>query len=77
MGVSEMTRFGFTADDFDKLAQLMADCILRGEAVKEDIQKLRAAHTEMKYCFTDQEVEDAHGSAGGKDRSVREENLYF
>ena len=37
----------------------MADCILRGEAVKEDIQKLRAAHTEMKYCFTDQEVEDA------------------
>lgn len=59
MGVSEMTRFGFTADDFDKLAQLMADCILRGEAVKEDIQKLRAAHTEMKYCFTDQEVEDA------------------
>ena len=59
MGVSEMTRFGFTADDFDKLAQLMADCILRGEAVKEDIQKLRAAHTEMKYCFTDQEVEEA------------------
>lgn len=59
MGVSEMTRFGFTADDFDKLAQLMADCILRGKAVKGDIEKLRAAHTEMKYCFTDQEVEDA------------------
>ena len=59
MGVSEMTRFGFEAKDFDRLAGLMADCILRGEAVKEDIQKLRAAHTEMKYCFTDQEVEDA------------------
>ena len=59
MGVSEMTRFGFTADDFDKLAQLMADCILRSQAVKEDVEKLRAAHTEMQYCFTDQEVEDA------------------
>ena len=45
MGVSEMTRFGFTADDFDKLAQLMADCILRSQAVKEDVEKLRADHT--------------------------------
>ena len=33
-----MTRFGFEAADFDRLAGLMADCILRGKDVKEDVK---------------------------------------
>ena len=33
MGVNEMTRFGFGPAEFDKLAQIMADCILRGREV--------------------------------------------
>ena len=53
MGVNEMTRFGFEKEDFAKLASIMADCILRGKNVVDDVAKLRAAHTEMRYCFND------------------------
>ena len=59
MGVNEMTRFGFGPAEFDKLAQIMADCILRGKEVKEDIESLRAGYTEMKYCFNEDQVASA------------------
>lgn len=51
MGVSEMTRFGFGPDDFEKLAELMAACILNGTNVSKDVEALRAQHLEMQYCF--------------------------
>ena len=56
MGVNEMTRFGFEKEDFAKLAAIMADCILRGKEVDEDVAKLRSAHTEMRYCFNDDQA---------------------
>ena len=59
MGVNEMTRFGFGPAEFDQLAQIMADCILRGKEVKEDVMKLRAGYTEMKYCFNDDQAAGA------------------
>ncbi|MCI8301176.1 MAG: glycine cleavage system protein T, partial [Oscillospiraceae bacterium] len=59
MGVNEMTRFGFGPAEFDQLAQIMADCILRGKEVKEDVMKLRAGCTEMKYCFNDDQAAGA------------------
>lgn len=59
MGVSEMTRFGFEEKDFDQLASLMADCILRGREIKGDVERLRAGHTEMRYCFDDAAINDA------------------
>ena len=59
MGVSEMTRFGFTKDDFAALAAIMADCILRKQDVREDVLRLRQAHTVMQYCFDDAEMEEA------------------
>ena len=59
MGVSEMTRFGFEKEDFAKLAELMADCILRSKDVSGDVEKLRAAHTQMRYCFDGPEFESA------------------
>jgi len=59
MGVSEMVRFGFTFDDFARLASLMADCILRNEDISEDIAKLRAEHLEMQYCFRGEEFDAA------------------
>jgi len=59
MGMSEMTRFGFTKKDFEDLAVLMADCILRGKDVTEDVIRLRSAHTQMHYCFSDEEFETA------------------
>nr|MCR5135097.1 glycine cleavage system protein T [Clostridiales bacterium] len=56
LGVSEMTRFGFTADDFAKLADLMAACIKDGTDVSEEVRKLRAQHLEMQYCFKDADM---------------------
>ena len=66
MGVSEMTRFGFGAKEFDKLAQLMADCILRGKDVSADVEKLRSEYTTMHYCFDDKQFEDALENLAGK-----------
>ena len=59
MGVSEMTRFGFESKDFDRLAGLMADCILRGTEIKDEVRKLRSEHLEMRYCFNDAEIDEA------------------
>ena len=59
MGVSEMVRFGFTKDDFAKLASLLADCILRNKDISEDVAKLRGEHLEMQYCFKGEEFEAA------------------
>ncbi|MBR2156456.1 MAG: glycine cleavage system protein T [Clostridia bacterium] len=59
MGVSEMVRFGFTFDDFAKLAALMADCILRNKDISEDVAKLRSQHLEMQYCFKGEEFDAA------------------
>jgi aminomethyltransferase len=66
MGVSEMTRFGFEEKDFDQLASLMADCILRGREIKGDVERLRAGHTEMRYCFNDAAINDALEQLAGK-----------
>ena len=57
-GVQEMTRFGMGADDFQQLAQLMADVILRGKNVKEDIRAFRQRFLEMRYCFGGDQFED-------------------
>ena len=61
MGVNEMTRFGFGKKEFEQLASLIADCVLRNKDVSEDVEKLRAGYTEMKYCFSDAEMEAALG----------------
>ena len=37
MGVSEMTRFGFGQAEFETLAGLMADCILRNKDISKDV----------------------------------------
>ena len=59
MGVSEMTRFGFGKQEFSKLANLMADCILRGKNIKEEVAKLRSDYTKQLYCFDDKEFTKA------------------
>jgi len=56
LGVAEMTRFGFGYQEFEQTAELMADVILRNKNVKEDVRKLRGSYTNMKYCFTDDDV---------------------
>ena len=65
MGVSEMTRFGFGFAEFDRVAELMADCILRGRDVSEDVARLRENYTTMHYCFDDKQFDEALESFAG------------
>ncbi|GHO76205.1 serine hydroxymethyltransferase [Ktedonobacter sp. SOSP1-85] len=48
IGVSEMTRYGMDEQAMGELAQLMHDAV-RGQQVKEQVNKLRARYTEMRY----------------------------
>jgi aminomethyltransferase len=57
MGVSEMTRFGWGRDEFDRAATLIADILLRGKSIGDEVKALRSDYTEMKYCFTDEELD--------------------
>ena len=59
MGVSEMTRFGFGQTEFTELAGLMADCILRGKDVGQEVSRLRSRCTTMHYCFDGPEFQTA------------------
>ncbi len=59
MGVSEMTRFGFGKEEFTALAKLIADCVLRGKDVGEDVAKLRSGYTRQLYCFDDAQFAEA------------------
>jgi len=61
MGVSEMTRFGMECKDFQELAGLMGDVIIRGSSVKKHIVSFREKFLEMEYCFKDDELEDLPG----------------
>ena len=54
-GVQEMTRFGMKADDFARLAGLMADVIIRNKDVKEEVSLYRGDFPEMKYCLSPEE----------------------
>ena len=68
MGVSEMTRFGFGPKEFDRLAGLMAECILHGTHIGQAVSDLRKDYTEMRYCFKDkaftETLEDFAGRIG-------------
>jgi len=50
LGVSEMTRFGMEAGDFEALAGLIADC-LKGKNVKEEVKKSRSRFKKLKFTF--------------------------
>lgn len=51
MGVQEMTRFGMTGKDFDTLAGLLADCVIRNKPVKDAVAAFRRNFQEMKFCL--------------------------
>jgi aminomethyltransferase len=57
MGVQEMTRFGMQAADFQELAGLLADAVLRGARVREAVAALRGRFREMRYCFRGPEID--------------------
>ena len=51
LGVQEMTRFGMTAADFDRLAGYIADCVIRDKPVKDEVAAFRKGFLEMGYCL--------------------------
>jgi aminomethyltransferase len=57
-GVQEMTRFGMSADDFQQLAQLIADVVAKGKNVKDEVSAFRKRFLDMHYCFSGEEFED-------------------
>ena len=58
MGVSEMTRFGMGAKDFQELAQLMHDVIVNNKTVKDEVAAFRKRFLDMKFCFSDNEFDE-------------------
>jgi glycine/serine hydroxymethyltransferase len=60
MGVQEMTRFGMKEKDFETIAELFADCIIKNQNVKEEVKSLRGRFLEMHYCLP---FDDAVGFA--------------
>lgn len=56
MGVQEMTRFGMREGDFEGLAALLADCVLRDRRVGGEVTRLRAGFTRMGYCLPEEEA---------------------
>lgn len=51
MGVQEMTRFGMAEQDFDTLAGFVADVILNGKNVRQEVLAFRQNFLEMKFCL--------------------------
>jgi glycine/serine hydroxymethyltransferase len=51
MGVQEMTRYGMKERDFDSLASLIADIVLRRNNVAQEVSEFRGRFLTMKYCL--------------------------
>lgn len=50
-GVQEMTRFGMVEKDFGRLAELVADVVIRNKPVREEVSRFRGEFLEMRYCL--------------------------
>ena len=57
LGVQEMTRFGMKEDDFERLAVLMSDIIIRDADRTDEVVSLRREFLEMGYCFSGSRAE--------------------
>jgi len=55
-GVQEMTRFGMKEMDFEPLAGLIADVVVRNKNVTEAVGKERAKFLKMQYCLPAEET---------------------
>lgn len=56
MGVQEMTRFGMKEKDFEELAGMMADLILRNVQIGEAVSRFRSRFTQMQYCLPEEKA---------------------
>jgi aminomethyltransferase len=58
MGVSEMTRFGMEAEDFQTLAGLIHDVVVNDTNVTDQVKALREQFGELQFCFSGDEYSD-------------------
>jgi aminomethyltransferase len=58
MGVSEMTRFGMEAEDFQTLAGLIHDVVVNDTNVTDQVKALRERFSELQFCFRGDEYSD-------------------
>ncbi|SCY64356.1 glycine cleavage system aminomethyltransferase GcvT [Desulfoluna spongiiphila] len=56
-GVQEMTRFGMEKEDFSALAELMADVLINGKNVRDEVAAFRGRFRQMRYCFRHEEFD--------------------
>jgi len=56
MGVQEMTRFGMKEEDFGELAEYIAEVILRGKNVAQQVSNFRQRFTKMQYCLPEEQA---------------------
>lgn len=66
LGVSEMTRFGFRKQEFARLAELMADCILHNRTIRDEVAAFRSEYRTMHYCFDENRMEQAISQLAAK-----------
>ena len=52
MGVSEMTRFGMEETDFQELASLIKDVVVKNAHVKDRVTKMRQRFMDLGFCFS-------------------------
>ena len=68
LGVQEMTRFGMKEGDFQEVAGVMADVILRGTPAKENASRLRSRFLRMQFCLPEEKARPmVQGTFGGSD----------
>jgi aminomethyltransferase len=59
LGVAEMTRFGMAEEDFQHLASLVADVVLKNANVVEQVKALRRRFLDLRFCFSGDEYSEA------------------
>jgi len=57
LGVSEMTRFEMEEKDFQELASLIKDVVVKNAPVKPQVEKMRHRFRDMKFCFSEKEFD--------------------
>jgi glycine/serine hydroxymethyltransferase len=72
-GVQEMTRFGMLEADFGRLAELIADVVMRNKNVGEEVASYRQNFLEMKFCLS---PEDSAGLGASILQSVFPTSAY-
>jgi glycine/serine hydroxymethyltransferase len=61
MGVQEMTRFGMKEKDFEVLAGLVAEVVIRNKKVKDEVKRYRQNFLTMQYCLPEKQALELAG----------------